>query len=284
MAIIYGLFDPREPLFLWEVRYIGQTTKTPSRRLAQHVWTAKRGGESYLLRWIRSLLRDGVRPHVRILEYCDEAILDHREITWIAEGRRQGWKLTNSADGGEGNRGFVASPETRAKQSLARQGFKPTEEHRRNAADATQRARENDPTIYERVSDSLLQFYADHPEEREDISRRNKEWWATHPEARQERGERERAYNLEHPEMIERRNASIQQAKDNQDKSPHYCDHCGGGPFSGPHGLNTHIAKQHNEEFRQPHYCECGAGPFVGERGLNLHKTIKCALRNNTNT
>lgn len=271
MAVIYGLFDPREPLWLWEVRYIGQTIETPARRLTKHVWTAKREGETYSMRWIRSLLRDDIRPHIQVLEQCAFNDRHAREITWIASGRRQGWRLTNATDGGESNAGFRHSEESRKRMSETRLGYQPTDDHIRNAAEATRLARENDPTILDRVSASLKKFYAEHPEEVEAIGQRNRQWWTDHPEARAERGRKEVAYNLEHPEMIVRRNDAIRSGHLARDQTPLDCPECDAGPFKGPTGLTSHIQQKHNVLARELTYCECGAGPFVGQKGLGAH-------------
>ncbi len=272
MGVIYGLFDPREPMWLWEVRYIGQTIKTPPERLAGHVWEANRSERtSHTLRWMRKLLREGVRPVIHVLERCADDTKNEREILWIAEGRRQGWRLTNASDGGESNAGFKHTPESREKMRIARIGRVLTEEHKASAAEATQLARENDPTIYDRVSSSLKRFYADNPEERADISRRNTEWWANNPNARLERSQREIAYNQEHPEMVIRRNEAIRAGHLARDQSPRDCPECDAGPFMGDTGLSSHIMQKHNDSVREELYCECGDGPFIGAKGLNAH-------------
>lgn len=276
MGVIYGLFDPRKPLWLWEVRYIGQTIKVPAeRRLSGHIWEANRGDrDSYTLRWLRSLLRDDVRPHFQVLETCEDKVMSEREVVWIASGRRQGWRLTNASNGGESNAGFKHTAESREKMSLAKRGRPQTDEHKRNAAEATRLAKANDPTILEKVSESLKKFYAENPEERQDISERNRQWWIDHPEARIERSKKEIAYNQEHPEMIIRRNAAIQAAHLAKDKSPLDCPECGGGPFKGESGLVSHIRQAHDRSMREPLYCECGAGPFLGKKGLGHHSQI----------
>src|ERR1039458_3154905 len=245
MAVIYGLFDPRRPLWLWEVRYVGQTIVIDVQaRLRQHISDAKRGGDRYLYRWIRSLLQAEVRPHMQILERCDLGQRHVREIAWIAEGRRQGWRLTNATDGGEGNHGFRASAETREKQRLAKLGKQHSEEQRRNETEAIRRARQEDPTIGMRGGEARKRYYTNNPEVKIAISQNRKLWWSTNPEMRLIYSQNERAYNQEHPEMIVKRNQAIKEGHARQDKSPTMCE-CGAGPFRGSAGLNRHIAQKH---------------------------------------
>lgn len=276
MAIIYGLFDPRRDDRISDIRYIGQTKVRQNVRLNHHVSEAKRRNR-HVDKWIRSLLRDGIRPIMMVIEEVDTDTRFALEKTWIAEGRRLGWHLTNLTDGGEGTDGFVPSAETREKQRIAKLGKKQTEEHKHNAAEGMRRARAADPTIAERRSASLKRFYEEHPDERENITIRNLRWWDEHPEARAERSERERAYNIEHPEMVAQRNAAIALSRANRDKSPTYCEQCGGGPYLGRAGLNGHTARAHMGENKELLICECGAGPFVGDHGLRIHRSRSSA-------
>ena len=67
MAVIYGLFDPRNPIELEFCRYIGKTTK-PGQRLRQHISDARSGGDRYIRRWIRTVLQENLRPVLEVLE------------------------------------------------------------------------------------------------------------------------------------------------------------------------------------------------------------------------
>lgn len=59
--------------------------------------------DTYKARWIRKILRSGTMYGIRVLEECsDFETVVVAEIRWIDEGRKRGWPLTNTTDGGEG--------------------------------------------------------------------------------------------------------------------------------------------------------------------------------------
>lgn len=104
MAIIYGLFDPRKPLWLWEVRYIGQTIQLPNTRLSGHLSAALADPDGTLNEWILDLMVRGHRPVIVAFERPSLDDLNRRERIWVKEGRRQGWALLNERGGGESHR------------------------------------------------------------------------------------------------------------------------------------------------------------------------------------
>jgi hypothetical protein len=126
---IYALVDPRTN----EVRYIGKSVN-PEQRYTVHLAYARKGTQTYACRWIKGLLNEGLAPQLNILESdISTDRIDEREIWWIAEGARLGWRLTNMTEGGDG--GAYKYPESAAKISAANKGKrKPprSEEHRRN--------------------------------------------------------------------------------------------------------------------------------------------------------
>lgn len=101
-CFIYGLYDPRTG----EIRYVGKTTLG--------MYRPKRHGTSWMLvhnkthrtNWIKSLIANGIRYGIIVLEYCEESMISSRERDWIAWGRNLGWRLTNHTDGGEGVSGY----------------------------------------------------------------------------------------------------------------------------------------------------------------------------------
>jgi hypothetical protein len=145
---VYGLFDSRRPILLWDVRYIGMTTQSsPHVRLGAHISEAKGGRENYRLKWIRSVLAEGGKIVLKVLETHKASnrltlkeTLCERECVWIAEGRRQGWRLTNATDGGEGAVGYVPTEETRQRLSETQKGRPHSPEHVEKVA-ATHRGR-----------------------------------------------------------------------------------------------------------------------------------------------
>lgn len=114
---IYGLECPVERV----IRYVGKSTN-PRCRLRAHVSSALRGAyDHHTARWIRRLLRDGLRPALVILRevQAGERWQDvEREI--IASADSYGWRLTNSTVGGEGLDYINPEDEARYRANLKR--------------------------------------------------------------------------------------------------------------------------------------------------------------------
>ena len=125
---VYTLSDPRFPD---AVRYVGVTHRNPKKRLKAHVYDARSGkANTHTANWIRSVLRDAVRPVLRVIENGEGTGWDNSEMYWIAWHKEQGFDLTNHTDGGEGSLGFRHSSETRAKLRADKLGKKLSLEHR----------------------------------------------------------------------------------------------------------------------------------------------------------
>jgi hypothetical protein len=92
---IYRLYDPREPNL---TRYIGKTYQKDIRsRLNQHICHSKRK-QYYSSRWIRSILKDDIRPKLEVLEECPIENWEERERYYI--DKYNNGKLTNIEPGG----------------------------------------------------------------------------------------------------------------------------------------------------------------------------------------
>ena len=111
MGQIYGLIDPTTKM----LRYVGQTKGSAVRRFQHHLSTARRRtNKSHVYNWINSLLTEGIRPDLLILEEdCTE--LDYFEVFYIEYFKSIGCNLTNLSKGGN-----------------TRGGFKHTEEHKQH--------------------------------------------------------------------------------------------------------------------------------------------------------
>lgn len=115
--MIYTLTDPRDS----RVRYVGvskDNTTTLNSRLSRHIHEAKHllHKKSHRTNWIRSVLRDGLKP---IVELLDEGSYEE-EIYWISQFKAWGFDLVNGTDGGEhGTLGRVVSTEGRERLMFA---------------------------------------------------------------------------------------------------------------------------------------------------------------------
>jgi hypothetical protein len=148
---IYALCDPESG----EVRYIGKTKRSLLARLRQHVKDSRNERHrSHLTFWIRSLLRAGQLPTVRLVSTVGEGSWQAAEIACIERYKEFGARLVNTTRGGEGRsaplperakaklRGRRHTPEARARMSAAakaRRGHPHTPESRAKIAAANRR-------------------------------------------------------------------------------------------------------------------------------------------------
>lgn len=121
---IYTLNDPDTN----EIKYVGKTTQSLKKRLAQHIRETYRFS-TYKGNWVKSLLFKGKLP---IIEVLDESNNNWQELEsyWITQLKAWGFKLTNMTDGGDGNNNQVFSKETLQRKSLALKGIKRPKEVR----------------------------------------------------------------------------------------------------------------------------------------------------------
>lgn len=131
MTYIYALCDPDTQ----EVRYVGKADDV-QKRYEQHIWI-KASPNSYRKSWIKSLQKQGKQPLIKVLEEVDASIWKERERWWIAEMRRQGARLTNLTDGGDGVDGLKHTPESLRKMSEAHKGHVTAPETRTKLREAS---------------------------------------------------------------------------------------------------------------------------------------------------
>lgn len=112
MSSIYALIDPRDN----QVRYIGFTIRTLDERLKDHLECARLGVRRWVYNWIRQVVSCELTPIIEMLEEVDGVAKD-REVYWIDQGKKNGWKLTNATVGGSGVIGYVFTDEARKKIS-----------------------------------------------------------------------------------------------------------------------------------------------------------------------
>lgn len=111
-----------------EVRYVGKTVRSLSRRLGNHIANAKGNKHNvHLSNWILKILADGKRPVIELLEECDHHIWQDREKYWISMYPN----LINLTIGGDGCEGFLHDELTKKKCGLANLGKRHTEEYKK---------------------------------------------------------------------------------------------------------------------------------------------------------
>lgn len=121
-----------------EVRYIGLTSRSLDRRLAEHLWEAKR--KPYLPKhsW---MLKHGIDNVYGLLLEDNVPLTDlpSMEILWISLFDRS--RLLNLTIGGEGKFGYTHSKESREKMSMAKRGrtYDMSSKHKLNVVKAINR-------------------------------------------------------------------------------------------------------------------------------------------------
>lgn len=147
MACVYVLHLKDAPK---EYRYIGVTTHSAEERLYRHKKSSKYDKKYPIHLWIAKHY-DNVTFTILDDNLTLEEALD-LEVKYIANYRKEGYKLLNATDGGdgitgyvfteearravsEGQRGRIHSAETRRKIAAAHTGKRLSEEHKRKIGD-----------------------------------------------------------------------------------------------------------------------------------------------------
>ena len=92
-TFIYTLEDPRTK----EIRYIGKSDNI-EKRIKSHITRSKKK-KTYLDCWIYSLLENGYKPKIEILDEVNYDEWEYWEIYWIAQFKQWGFKLVNLTKG-----------------------------------------------------------------------------------------------------------------------------------------------------------------------------------------
>lgn len=93
---IYGLVCPNSK----QIRYIGVTRHSLEKRLNEHLRENK--SKTYKQKWIKSLLNKGLKPCIVLICLTDETNWIETEKFYIKLFKTNGFKLTNTSEGGEG--------------------------------------------------------------------------------------------------------------------------------------------------------------------------------------
>lgn len=81
-----------------EIRYVGQTKHNLEKRLLGHLKSKDKTHRTY---WIKSLINNGLKPKIELIETVDKEKGPNSEIFWITMFKSWGFKLCNLTDGGE---------------------------------------------------------------------------------------------------------------------------------------------------------------------------------------
>jgi hypothetical protein len=98
-VFIYTLTEPDG----LTIRYVGKSNEFRiSKRLIEHCRYSGLKHHTHKNNWIKSLLNKGFRPHLNIIEECNEETYREREKYWVSFYKAVGCDLTNGTVGGEG--------------------------------------------------------------------------------------------------------------------------------------------------------------------------------------
>ncbi len=113
-TFIYTLEDPDTN----EIRYVGKTVKCLKTRLTDHIYACKKE-KNYRTNWIKSIIKKGKKPIIKMIDFCSWEESQQLEIYWIAKFKNEGVKLVNLTSGGEGNLGLKLDKKRKEKLLLA---------------------------------------------------------------------------------------------------------------------------------------------------------------------
>lgn len=94
-VFIYALLDPRTA----KIRYIGKTNNI-NRRYSQHLRARTDQKMTPVKAWIQSLIKQGLKPNMMVIDSCDESRWANLEREYIKRFRDEGYDILNISDGG----------------------------------------------------------------------------------------------------------------------------------------------------------------------------------------
>lgn len=106
--LIYKLIDPRTN----EIRYIGKTKNSLKKRLYEHLTKRNLTPKTHKNNWIKSLLKENLKPIIEKIEEVNEDNWIEREIYYIQHFKNKGINLTNGTNGGDGALGTKQSKDS----------------------------------------------------------------------------------------------------------------------------------------------------------------------------
>jgi len=114
ITYIYVLIDPIDN----DIRYVGKTSN-PRSRLSGHITECKKeSSKHYRARWIRSLLKNNLKPIIKFIKVCPLNDFVKFETEYIKMFKSE--RLTNSDETGQGNSSRIKEVLDRQSQNSGR--------------------------------------------------------------------------------------------------------------------------------------------------------------------
>lgn len=144
---IYTLICPDTNL----IKYVGKTFN-PKARFYRHVSYETRDKSKKGI-WIKSLIKNGKKPIIEIIDDCDEFNWQEKEIAYIKLYKSFGVKLLNMTKGGEqGALNYTFTETQSEKLSKSLKGKQKTKEHTENAKNARIESLKNNPELKKKLA------------------------------------------------------------------------------------------------------------------------------------
>lgn len=144
-TFIYTLCHP----ITKEVRYVGKANNI-KQRLYSHIKEINKYS-SHKNNWIKSLINEGLKPEITVLDEIPFDDWIYWEKYWITQFKQWGFNLTNLSEGGMGPIGVKHSVKTRAKMGKSRLGIPLTPEHKAKISQGLKDLIKRDPTYLDRT-------------------------------------------------------------------------------------------------------------------------------------
>lgn len=120
IGYIYELYEVGSD----NIRYIGQTVN-PKNRIKKHICDSRKVN-NHCRCWVNGIISRGGKIGIRVIEECEQDMMDFWEKHYISMYKCWGFNLTNMTDGGFAKK--VLSKESRDRISKSLTGRKQTEE------------------------------------------------------------------------------------------------------------------------------------------------------------
>jgi len=140
-----------------EIRYIGKTKQYLKQRLYAHIVECKTNRKSHKISWIKSLLKNGNKPIINIIDEVPEEEWEFWEQYWISQFKCWGFNLTNLTFGGQGGTGYKHTNKSKQKMRISKLGTTlPIEQRKKISESIKLKAKEN--PLYNRGEGNSRKF------------------------------------------------------------------------------------------------------------------------------